>query len=104
MFPGPKAEFRTLTRMGLTSFTSMAQVTATILKANTWEKVLIVYEVSGFPQIQDKFCYLAVSALVYKSKEDISVKRPFEFVLFEPQRHNFSALLIEKVGLSFAGK
>ncbi|CAG5119270.1 unnamed protein product, partial [Candidula unifasciata] len=100
----PQAEYRTLTRVGLTSFTSMAQVTTTILKVHKWEKVLIVYEVSGFPQIQDKFCYLAVSALVYVSKEDKGIKRPFEFAMFEPHRHNLASILVEKVGLNYGGK
>ncbi|BFZ26128.1 hypothetical protein BsWGS_29167 [Bradybaena similaris] len=100
----PHAEYRTLTRVGLTSFTSMAQVTTKVVQVYNWVKVLIVYEVSGFPQIQDKFCYLAVSALVYISKEDTNVKRPFEFVMFDPNKHNLASLLVEKVGLNYGGK
>lgn len=82
----------------------MAQVTTKVLHVHSWVKVLIVYEVSGFPQIQDKFCYLAVSALVYISKEDKNVKRPFEFAMFDPNKHNLASLLVEKVGLDYGGK
>ncbi|KAK0067869.1 atrial natriuretic peptide receptor 1, partial [Biomphalaria pfeifferi] len=91
--------FMTLTRVGLT-FNGMVLGLDAIFRVNQWQKILVLYEKGGFPNLGESICFLGASALIHFSKSKFRL--PYEFDLFEPDRHDIKKLLIDKVGLNYA--
>ena len=84
------------------NFNSLSIAITTMVDAHYWEKVIILYDVMGFPEIMGNFCYLAVSAVVYYGKK--LQNRPFEFHIFNPEKYDPENMLKDKVGLKFGGE
>ncbi|XP_055873396.1 atrial natriuretic peptide receptor 1-like isoform X5 [Biomphalaria glabrata] len=98
-FQAEKKDFMTLTRVGLT-FNGMVLGLDAIFRVNQWQKILVLYEKGGFPNLGESICFLGASALIHFSKSKFRL--PYEFDLFEPDRHDIKKLLIDKVGLNYA--
>lgn len=96
---GPKDEYKTLTRMGIT-FDSLGFYILQILKGQKWNRTKIISQYKGYDSISPNFCYLATSAIA----KHMTAKR-FRYVehIWRERNQDAQLILKESIGLRHAG-
>lgn len=97
------AEFPLLVRVGAT-FDELATVIYHMVnKVYSWNKAKIIYTFDGFPEVTERFCHLAMSAVVSELRVN---KVEFHIHKFDPIEDDdeYETMLKEEIGREYASK
>lgn len=98
----PDSEFPMLTRVGW-SFDSLAVYISTLVSTYEWLNVKLLYDAFGHDQVADRFCFLAMSALIRLFRMN---RQDFHLYMFDDTKgqEEYSNMLLEEVNTKYASK